>query len=354
MSDLFVTGMPGVSAERLVAFKRVFRGYSETWVSGGKQIAGACSRSPTNTGNVNVLLPGEIMGRLTSVVNSKGTIGQYAPSILGVLNGALTSTGVTVTSLAGTIAELVRRCGATGTFNITGPPTASGVSRTLLATYSAASGTTATITGLGKNEVQQINFNIASTGGNVQLLVPHPSGDMISTTVAAWNATDATYLANIQTVLDVATGVANGIVVSAISAVDPDLGFVLTYSGTGYAGLPQPMASVYGTLPTSSTTWNAVRVTAGASGAFVTGSLIQPTDGSQNALTFINENDGGVLVTDITGADIVVPFHRMPTSGEVDAAQLVNWPADPSLRLALMAQLSTASGGKFIFVDQVY
>jgi hypothetical protein len=354
MSDLFVTGMPGVSAERLVAFKRVFRGYSESWLPGGKQIAGAASRDPSNTGNVNVLLPGLVMGRITSVVNSKGNIGQYAPSILGVLNGALTGIGTTVTATAAVIAEIVRRFGATGSFKITGPPAASGVVRTSTATYSATGATTATITALGTNEVQQINFNIASTGGTVTLQVPKANGQMITTTGAAWNATDGTYLAAIQAVLDVATGVASGIVVSAIPAVDPDLGFILTYSGAGYAGLPQPMAAVTGTLPTSSTTWTISRTATGSNGAFVTGSLIQPADGSENPLTFINENDGGVLVTDITGADIVVPFHRLPTAGDVDAVQLVNWPADPSLRLWLMAQLSTNSGGKFIFDDQVY
>ena len=347
MSDLYITGMPGVSAERLVAFRRVFRGYAEEWLPGGKTIDGSISRDPTNTGNTNVLQPGLVMGRAGAAGSS------YAPSIYGLSTVALASSGTTLTAGAATIAEILRRKGATGTFKITGPPAASGVVRTATATYSALGTTTATITALGANEVQQVNFNIASTGGTVQLQVPKANGQMITTTTAAWNTTDATYIANIQAVLDVATGVANGIVVSAISATDMDLGFQLTYSGTGYAGLPQPMAAVIGTLPTSSTTWTISRVTTGSNGAFVAGSLIQPSDGSETPLTFVGESDGGTLVTDMFGANIIVPFSRMPISGVVDAGQLVNWPADSSLQTWLMNQLSTASGGKFVF-GEVY
>jgi hypothetical protein len=154
-------------------------------------------------------------------------------------------------------------------------------------------------------------------------------------------------------VLDVATGVVNGIVASAISAVDTDLGILLTYSGTSYAGLPQPMAEVYGTLPTSVTTWNAIRVTAGSNGAFVTGSIVAPVDGSEVPVTFVPEMSGGIVVTDSNGGNLVVPFHKVPIAGEVDAAQLINYPPDASSRLWLMNALSTASGGKFIF-GEVY
>jgi hypothetical protein len=342
MSDMLIAGMPGVSAEKLVSFRRIFRGAFEYWLPGGKQIDGTYSRDPGNTGNINVLRPGLVMGKRSSG-------GTYAPSIIGLTGGALTGIATSLTIPAEVSTEMNRRFGASGTFKLTGPPGASGVVRTSTITYSALGATTATITAAGVNEVQKINFNIASTGGNVQLTVPHPAGDMITTTTAAWSATDATYLSNIQTVLDVATGVTNGIVVSAITSVDTDLGFLLTYSGTGYAGLPQPMASVYGTLPTSTTTWNAIRVTGGSNGAFVTGSIIQPTDGSETPLTFINEINGGTVVTDTNGNNIVVPFDKLPIGGEVDAYKIINWPADPSLRIWLMQSLSTVSGGKFTF-----
>jgi hypothetical protein len=342
MSDLYVTGMPGVSAERLVSFKRVFRGYAEEWLSGGKQIDGVNSRDPTNIGNPNVLQPGLLMGKISAT-------GLYAPSILGVTGGALATGGTSLTLVSAAVgAEIVRRRGGTGTLKIIGPPAANGVARSSTATYSAIVGSVATITGLGGNETQQINFNIASTGGAVTLEVPKANGQMITTTAASWNATDATYLASIQAVLDVATGVAGGIVVSAIPATDTDLGFILTYSGTGYAGLTQPTASVL-VLPTSSTTWTIARTNTGGSGAFVTGSLIGAGDGSENPLTFIGEVDGGILVTDSAGNSLVVPYHRLPVAGEVDGAQLIPWSADTGIQTWIMNQLSTASGGKFVF-----
>lgn len=344
MPSSFVNMFPGVGAAVTANWKSLFTHRSETFLSQGRYIDGTKARDPSNTTDVGVLQPGLIMGKVTSG-------GLYAPSIYGLSNAAITNSALSVTLASTAIGtEIVRRKGATGTFKITGPPTAAGTVRTLTATYSAISTTTATITALGVNEVQRINFNIASTGGTVTLLVPHAAGDMISTTAASWNATDATYLANIQTVLDVATGVANGIVVSAISAVDTDLGFVLTYSGVGYAGLPQPMAEVTGTMPTSSTTWNSIRTTTGVDGRFVTGSLIQPVDGSETPLSFLPDWDAGIKVTDDLGASVAtIDFPKMPTAGEVDASQLVNFPADTSTRTWLEGQLSNAYGGKFTF-----
>jgi hypothetical protein len=258
-----------------------------------------------------------------------------------------------VTIPSAVLTEIGRRVGSTtsGTFKITGPPTAAGAVRTLTATYSALGATTATITPVSANEVQTVNFNIASTGGSVVLKVPKADGTPILTTPISWNATDATYLSSINTALDAATGVSGGIVATAITAVDTDLGFVLTFSGTGYAGLPQPFRVTVETLPTSSTSANVVLTTAGVDGRFVTGSLIQPVDGSETPLTFIGEVDGGILVTDSNGTSLTVPFHRMPIAGTVDPAQLVNWPADASTRIWLRQALSTASGGKFVFGD---
>ena len=342
MSSAFPQMAPGVGSIVTANFKALFTHRSETFLSQGRYIDGTKSRDPSNSTDVGVLQPGLVMGKITA--------GNYAPSIYGVLNGALTSVGTTVTALAAVITELIRRKGATGTFKITGPPTTAGIVRTLTATYSAASGTTATITALGVNEVQTVNMNIASTGGNVVLKIPKSDGTFILTTPAAWSATDATYISNIQAVLDVASGVANGIVVTAITSVDMDLGFVLTFSGTGYANLPANGLVTVETLPTSSTSAQVTRTTAGVDGRFVTGSLIQPVDGSESLLSFLPDWDAGIKVTDDAGASVaVVDFPKFPTGGEVDCTQLVNFPADASLRTWLQQQLSSSMGGKYIF-----
>ena len=138
----------------------------------------------------------------------------------------------------------------------------------------------------GTNEVQTVNFNIASTGGTVVFVVPKANGTMVQTVGAAWSATDATYLSNVNSALDTATGVSGGIVATAIASVDTDLGFVLTFSGTGYAGLPQAMVRVDGTLPTSTTGWNVVRTTAGGI-----------SDGTQTFKGFLSYN----VATDANG-----------------------------------------------------
>jgi hypothetical protein len=352
MGSQFFGGLPGIASVGAANFKALFMKKSEQFLAGGKYLSPAVCRDPSNTTDIGTLQPGLVLGKLTSVVNSLGTIGNYGPSIYGLTGAAIANgaTSVTLPSAAvGT--EILRRRGATGTVKIIGPPTAGGVVRTGTITYSAIVGTTMTVTATGTNEVQQVNFNIASTGGSVVLKIPKADGSFVLTTPASWNATDATYLAAIQAVLDVASGVANGIVVTAIPAVDTDLGFILTFSGTGYAGLPANGLVTVETLPTSSTAATVVRNTTGASGAFVTKSIIAPTDGSENPLTFVSDWSPGIKVTDDTGASISsdVELSLLPIAGEVDVAQMINFPLDASLITWLEQQLSTAQGGKFTF-----
>jgi hypothetical protein len=109
-----------------------------------------------------------------------------------------------------------------------------------------------------------------------------------------------------------------------------------------------------GTVATINTAFSAVNTGTGAitvtslGANMVVGSLIMPQDGSQNALTLI-EDGYGIWVQDNDGLDIDVPFNRMPIAGVIDDTQIVNWPADVSTQAFLRALLSTASGGKFVF-----
>lgn len=340
-----ILGMPGVRAIKTAGFKHVFRGgFNQDYLPGGRVISGAAARDPSNTGFIDQLQPGLLMGKITAT-------GEYAPSVIGLSTGALTGSGTTLSTSAAIATEIVRRLGATGTLKLTGPATAAGTVRTLTATYSAVNTGTGdvTISALGVNEVQTVTFNIAATGGNVVLRVPKTDGTFVLTTPAAWSATDATFLGNINTVLDAATGVTGGIVASAIAATDTDLGFKLTFSGTGYAGVAQPteMVSVE-TLPTSSTSYTVTRTTAGVPGAFVTASLIQPVDGSETILTFLPDGTP-IKVTDGDGTSQDTPFPELPISGTVETAQLVNYPADAALKLYIKAALNTY--GKFVFDD---
>lgn len=232
MSSTWFPMMPGITTPRTASHRTIFLQRSESFLSPGKLIDGAKSRDPGNS-NIDCLRIGLLMGKITSS-------GLYAPSVLGVTTNAEAIGSTSIEASAAVVTELVRRVGATGTFKLTGPPTANGVVTTETVTYSAASGTTITVTAI-------LN-------------------------------------------------------------------------------------------------------------AFVAGSFIQPTDGSETPLTFIPDTEGyGIAVTDRDGASLTaVEFPRFPVSGIVDSSQLLPaFPSDTSLRAWLLARLNDSHGGQFVF-DHAY
>lgn len=330
-------GMPGLTTESLAYDRRLGgNGYFQ-WIPGGGVIDGTKTRDVYNTTDVTRLQAGLLMGKVTSG-------GKWAPSTMGLTGAAYASgTSLTVSSAAAT--ELARRVGASGTFKLTGPPTASGTVRTLTVTYSAISGTTVTITALTVNEVQTVNLVTAATAGSLRLIVQKVDGTYALTPAVAYSATDATLLASLQTALDTATGVTNGIVATAIAATDTDLGFVLTYSGTGYAGNTWALAEVH-TLFTGNTGANVVRTTTGVDGRFISGSVIQPTDGSETVLSFLPPDWARILPSNGTSD---IPFSHIPAGGEVDTTRLLPAVSDSSLKEWIRDSLNDK--GQFIFVD---
>lgn len=104
-------------------------------------IDGSLSRDPGNGVDEDELRAGMPMGLVTAS-------GKWAPSIIGVLavlhDTSATPTALTVPAAAAT--EIVRRFGASGTFNLIGPPTAAGTVVTEQVTYSAVNTSTGVIT----------------------------------------------------------------------------------------------------------------------------------------------------------------------------------------------------------------
>lgn len=286
----------------------------------------------TDTAAYRDLEAGLLMGRVTSG-------GKWANSVIGVTQGAITGAGTTLSLTAIAAVELVRRQGATGTFSLTGPKAAAGTVRERTVTYSAVNTGTGdvTITALGTNQQEDVRFTVAATGGNVQLNVQKVDGTRATTANIAWNATDATFLASINSALDTTTGVVGGIVATAIAATDTDLGFTLTYSGTGFAGETFAPAIV-ALLPTSAVAAYTVPRTTAVSGAFVVGSFVGPTDGSQVPLSFI-PNDFGQFIPD-DSSDIGFP--QIPWKGAVLGANLLPYAADTALRQYVRDKLDVA------------
>lgn len=120
----------------------------------------------------------------------------------------------------------------------------------------------ATSAGAAKNEVQTFDFGAAATAGTIKIGVTTAAGSLVWTDTAAWSATDATFLSNINAVLDQIAGT-GGIVATAKAATDTDSALVFTFSGTGYAALAQPALQLDTSALTSVTTVTFTRTTAG-------------------------------------------------------------------------------------------
>ena len=139
MPLLDVPGIPGIRAARVATYRRILRQGDWTFLSGGVTIDGTKARDTLNTGDLDVLRPGLIMGFATSG-------GLWSNSIMGLSNAAAAAGATSITLTAAAATELVRRVGTTGTFKLTGPPAAAGVVVTETVTYSAVNTTTGVVT----------------------------------------------------------------------------------------------------------------------------------------------------------------------------------------------------------------
>lgn len=176
-----VPGLAGMRAAKTVLHRMITRG---GWIPDilpqGRVIAGACSRDPGNTTDVTRLRAGLLMGKITTVVNSLGTVGYYAPSVLGVTTNAEAVGSTSIQASAAVVTELVRRAGSTGTFTLIGPGSAGGVVVSETVTYSAASSTNITVTAIS-NPFIAGSF-ISPTDGSQDPLTFLPSGTPIQAT----------------------------------------------------------------------------------------------------------------------------------------------------------------------------
>lgn len=153
-------GRPGVSSVRTSAYGEVFRWADDTaFFPGGGVIDGTKSRDYGNAANLKLLRPGLLMGKVTAS-------GEYAPSILGVLQSAAAAAATSITVTAAQAVEIVRRIGATGTLRLVGPPTAAGTVATFTETYSAVNTGTGVITVSGLDAALIAGSFVAENDGS--------------------------------------------------------------------------------------------------------------------------------------------------------------------------------------------
>lgn len=338
------TGMPGFGSEKIAKHRTVSAdGYLE-FLPGGVILDGSKMRDPDNpdyNASTNPLAqlqlrPGLLIGKVTS--GSK-----WANSVIGTSSGALAGTGTTLTlASAQQAVELVRRVGATGTFKLTGPPTAAGAVRTLTATYSAISGDEVTITALGVSDVWTLTAPAGQDAGFYQLEVTTGKGtsaESVQTTAAlAANANTATVDAAVEALSNVGAG--------NVAAVYADPTLTLTFSSNLGPVHVRVLADTTNDGGVFEGGWAAVHTTTGVDGRFVTESLIQPTDGSETIRSFLP--DGWELYMPLDSTDL--PLNHLPIVGNVDLAKLLPYPADTSLRQWIRDQLNTY--GKFVFTEK--
>ena len=246
-----VNGLPGVRASRESAFRKVLMGSLATFLPGGKTVCGTSSRDPGNTGDLDVLRAGTLLGKITAT-------GKYAPSIIGVLGDAAAGTATQMNCLtAAQAAEITRRIGATGTFKLTGPHVAGGRVQTRTITYSAVGA------GAGVNEVQTFTPDAAASAGTYRILLQKPDGTCVYTAALAFGAT----LAACQAAITLALGAVAGWVASSAGSAAPwsagPIALVLTASGTGYTAHDYPMCEIEITSLTGVTTMTSVQTTRG-------------------------------------------------------------------------------------------
>lgn len=344
MSIYPILGRPGVGPMVTLRHGYVMRAGPTAFWPGGGLIDTAKSRDLSNTLAPLLLNAGKLMGKIDAT-------GYWANSIIGVTQAAILGSGTTLSLTAAAATELVRRQGGTsGTFSLVGPPVANATARRKLVTFSNVNTSTGdvTVTAVAANEVQTITFNATATAGNLQLIVPRPDGTLVQTGNAAWNATDATFLSNINTALDAATGVSGGIVATGAA---PDDALTLTYSGAGYAGEAQPLAAV-GVYPTGPVSSTVVRTTGGASGGFVAGSLVGGGDGSEYPRSVVFDGYGITLGTDSANTPALIEWPWIPTDGTLEIGQIIDFPADLGSRQWIVEQMNRIGGGRFIFSDK--
>jgi hypothetical protein len=214
---------------------------------------------------------------------------------------------------------------------------------------------TLTVTALGAaaNAVQTITIGGTHTGGTLKLgfrEVADSDGAVIWTDTIAWSATEATMTSSVNTALDDLLG--SSVVVCSTIADTAATVLVLTFSGTGAASLAQEEVHVDTSAYTGASTVAVAMTTAGVTASandFIAGSLIQPTDGSEQVRAIVYDGYG-ITVTDRDGDDIDVQFPTPMIGGTILADNIINLPTDTSLLAWLKADIREYSMG-YAFSD---
>jgi len=150
-----VTGLPGYRTERTHTPRRIRNSDANvSYLPGGAIINGSLSGDAGNTGNLDVLRPGEVMGKQASG-------GKWRNAIWGVSTAAYVDNDLSITVSAATATEIARIKAAAGGGNLSaffvGPPSAAGT----------VAATAITITAVGATTITVADLNLAKVTGSL-------------------------------------------------------------------------------------------------------------------------------------------------------------------------------------------
>ena len=187
MSNNAIGGLPGVGNTRTHTPRTVRRNADGLRYVVGHSIIGDC-RDPGNTGDINVLRPGLLMGRESAATK------KFLPSIIGVSTAAIIATATEIVVSAAQATEIVRRNGATGNVVITGPEVidTAPVNQETLA-YSAINTTTGAITIAATTYAYVEGSSVGVDDGSADPVALVDDNDFIKVTDADENSQDQNF-----------------------------------------------------------------------------------------------------------------------------------------------------------------
>jgi len=297
---------PGIGTTKSASPRKVLASTEGAlFLPSGKRIDGSESRDPANTGDVDVLRAGLLMGKCSAN-------GLFAPSILGVLSSAAVFDAATLTVPTAVSTEVLRRIGAGGVFRLVGPRVAGGPVRTRKCSLSSsAAGTITLAANAAVAEVQTLTLDALMTAGTFTL-----SYKGYTTAAIAFDATVAEITAALELLPSVNSG---DITMQAAHEPDTELTCTWTFKDT-LGNVPMLSMDISNATGPTSATW--VETTPGELVAYAT-----PGTKEVQTITNADGTDAGTfclkwgdqvttaLTYDDTAADIEAALEALSSCG---------------------------------------
>jgi len=187
------------------------------------------------------------------------------------------------------------------------------------------------------------------SAGEYRLGIVDDDGDLQITDPIEFDA-DATA---INVALDAALGAT--LVVATGGPMSGPTAVALTFSGVGYTGLGQSPVEVDINDLVGCGSVSVVETTAGAAAVatandYLIGSLIRPTDGSEQPRGIISDGPGHQVTAQDRATSVDIGLPLLCVGGIIKTAQIILYPSDTSLEAWLKAQLRLTGYG-YLFDD---